>query len=797
MLRNYLITAWRNLLRNRVNSTINIIGLALALGCGLLVLQFVRHELGFDGFHEKAGRVFLVYAQVRQPTGTRCHTQLSAAKQEALAESFPGIARAARVAWFSPQIGQGEGAVEQKGAAVDPAFLEMFSFPLFRGNPATALASPEGVVLSETACRQLWATEDPMGQVVTVQAGGGARDFTVTGVLQDIPENSSLRFDVLLSQEGLAIISGWGVTQGASGSIISVGGPSCIFVELAEKTSAAKVEPLLTSLLRRDQRSRESLHLLGLDQLHSAPPFLLAGAQLQNRGKPAHVYTLSGIGVLVLAMACITFANLALGRASLRAGEIGVRKVVGAERRDLLWQFWGEAVLLSLLALVLGLVLAQLLLPFFNNMVERSLELDLTRPGTLLTCLGLAVLVGTVAGAYPAAVLSGLRPVSVFGRALEIGGRTTFSRGLIVLQFALSTILVVCTLGMERQIDYLQVKGLGFDGDQVIRASLPRPTFSQALEAFKHELAAHPQLVHGCVGATPTLGFGEVRTRWKSGELTGLCRPYYVEHGFVETLGLDVLAGRDFSPEFATDTGGAVIVNQTLARALGVDDPVGQELVEVSIVGQETRLRIIGVVNDFHYSSLHQKIEPVIVRIADRMFLQSLVRLDAANIPAALETARSAWERAVPDREFRYEFLDDRFAGMYRQEERWGWIMRAATGFALLIACLGLFGLMALVSGRRTKEISIRRILGASARQIVGLLTWEFSALVVSANLVAWPVAYFAMGRWLEGFAYRIELGPGLYLLGGSLALGIAWLTVSWQAIHVSLANPVSQLRYE
>ena len=797
MLRHYLITAWRNLRRNRIYSVVNILGLALALCCSLLVSQFVYHELSFDVFHEKADRVYLVYQHNQQLADTPFadHSLLST-EQKALAENYPGIVRTARVTWINPQIGEGERVFKQKGAAVDPSFFDMFSFPLLRGDPAAALALPHAVVLTETACRQLWGEENPLGQVLSVQVGKVPREFTVTGVLRDIPENSSLRFDVLLSHEALEAASREGATADASGNLSMRSYMHCIFVELAKQVSASELEAQISTLLREDQRSRMSLHLRSVDQLHFAPQRIY-GAELKNRGKLAYVYILSGIGLLVLTVACINFTNLALGRASLRAREIGVRKVVGAGRGDLMRQFWGEAVLLSLIALVLGLTLAELLLPFFNNLIERSLELDLTQPSVLLTALGLALLVGTAASAYPAAVLSALRPVTALGRRPQIGGRSAFSRGLIVLQFALSTLLVVCTLGMGRQLDYLQIKGLGFDGDRVIRVSLPYPNFGQVLEVFKNELAAHPQQVSGCVGASSVPGLGGARTTWKFGELRGRCGLFCVDYGFVETLGLDLLSGRDFSPNFATDTDEVVIVNQTLARILGVDDPVGQELVEVNVVGQEKKLRIIGVVNDFHYASLHQKIEPVMLQVGGPTRVQALVRLDAGNIPAALEIARKAWEKVAPDREFHYEFLNDSFAGMYRQEERWGWIVRTAAGCALLIACLGLFGLVALVTGRRTKEIGIRRVLGASARQVVGLLTWEFSVLVVVANLVAWPVTYFVMARWLEGFAYRIELGPGLFLLGGLLTLGIAWLTVSWQAIHASLANPVDALRYE
>ena len=803
MLRNYLVTAWRNLLRNRIYSAVNILGLALALGCGLLVSQFVWHELSFDGFHEKGDRVHLVYQHDRRGADTPIAylSMLSDDKREALATNYPEIVSTAKVTWIQPQVGLGEQLFEQKGVAVDPSFLEMFSFPLLQGDVGAALASPHAVVLTEKVVHQLWGDADPIGQVVSVQVDDASREFTVTGVLRDVPENSSLRFDVLLSQEGLAAGSG------GSGSFSVRSRANCTFVELTEQASAAELEAQFPALVREDEKANVSIHLQPVVQMHFSP-WRIFGSELKNRGKPAYVYTLSGIGLLVLVVACINFANLALGRASMRAREIGVRKVVGAGRGDLMRQFWGEAVLLSLFALGLGLALAELLLPFFNDLIERSLELDLTRPGTMLTALGLALLVGTVASVYPAAVLSRLRPVAALGRVPQIGGRSSFSRGLIVLQFSLSILLVICTLGMGRQLDYMRIKELGFDGDQVILVWLPPPGAgndmivrstggNSALEIFKNELAVHPQQVLGCAGAMPAPGAGGARTKWKFGEQGGRCGLFQVDYGFVETLGLKLLAGRDFSPEFVTDTDEAVIVNQTLARRMGVEDPVGRELVEASDWGPEKRLRIIGVVNDFHYASMHQEIGSVMLRMGDPMQVQALVRLDAGNIPAALEVAKKAWEKAVPDREFRYDFLDDRFAGMYRQEERWGWIVRAAAGFALLIACLGLFGLVALITGQRTKEIGIRRVLGASARQIVGLLTREFTGLVVVANLVAWPVAYFAMGRWLEGFAYRIELGLELFLLGGMLALGIAWLTVSWQAVRAALANPVEALRYE
>ena len=806
MLKNYLITAWRNLLRNRVYSAVNILGLALALGCGLLVSQFVWHEVRFDGFHEKGDRVHLVYQHDKRGAGTPIanHTMMSDDKREGLATNYPEIVRTAKMTWIAPKVGSGEPLFEQKGVAVDPSFLEMFSFPLLQGDVATALTLPHAIVLTEKVVRQLWGGADPMGRAVSVQVDEVPREFTVTGVLRDIPENSSLRFDVLLSHEGLAAAE---ADAPAPGSFSVRSRTNCTFVELAEQASAAELEARFPALIREDEGDNVSIHLLSISQLHFYSQRIF-GAELKNRGKPAYVYTLSGIGLLVLVVACINFANLALGRASMRAREIGVRKVVGAGRGDLMRQFWGEAVLLSLFALGLGLALAELLLPFFNDLIERSLELDLTRPATLLAALGLTLLVGTVASAYRAVGLAKLGPVAALGRVPQIGGRSSFSRGLIVLQFSLSILLVVCTLGMGRQLDYMRIKELGFDGDQVILIWLPPPTAgndmivrstggNSALEIFKNELAAHPEQVFGCAGAMPAPGAGGARTKWKFGEMGGSCGLFQVDHGFIETLGLKLLDGRDFSPAFATDAEEAVIINQTLANALNVEEPLGLELIEASNWRPEKKLRIIGVVDDFHYASMHREIGPVLLRLGGPMQVQALVRLDAGDIPAALEVARQAWAKAVPDREFRYEFLDDRFAGMYRQEERWGWIVRAAAGFALLIACLGLFGLVALSTGQRTKEIGIRRVLGASARQIVGLLTREFTGLVIAANLVAWPVAYYAMGRWLEGFAYRIELGVGLFVLSGLLALGIALLTVGWQAVRAALTNPVEALRYE
>ena len=503
-------------------------------------------------------------------------------------------------------------------------------------------------------------------------------------------------------------------------------------------------------------------------------------------------YILASIGLLILAIACINFTNLAIGRASTRAREIGVRKVVGAGQRQLMWQYWGEAILLSLIALALGVGLTELLLPPFNALVQRKLDIDYVTflPVSIL----LALLVGVLAGAYPALIMSRFRPVAVLRNTFKVGGKNSFSKGLLVAQFCLSIGLVIGTLVMEGQLHYMKTKDMGFDVEHLVcvytEGGLPYQTMKNELESRREIL--------GVTGAYPgpgTRGRGAPGRLEHEGEEIRFYR-FWVDYNFIETLKMRLVAGRDFSREFATDSTNAVIINQALAARLGWGNPVGRELPGTGRA-PHANPTIIGVVENFHYSTLHRKIQPAALyaHLGSSVYLTA--RISPDNVPGTMALLQETAERMETDHGFRYYFVDENFDNAYRNEERWGRIVTYATTLAVAVSCMGLFGLVSLAVSRRTKEVGIRKVLGASVGQIVVLLSKEFTWLVLVANAIAWPVAYYAATQWLENFAYRIEPGWVFFVMGGVSTLALAWLTVSYQAVKAALANPVESLRYE
>jgi putative ABC transport system permease protein len=795
MFRNYLVVAWRNLWRHKVYSFINIFGLALSLACCLLIYTFVWSEWTYDAFHEKADRIFLVYIQNDAPGGPSVAAGLPSLYDQILQKAYTSIANTVRiqaVPLTAVVSVDGRSFRRENAFFVDSTLFAVFSFPLSKGASISALGSPNSAVVTEKLAHKYWGEEEALGKPLSISTDAGTQTFTVTGIARDLPENSTIQFDLLLPFSAAEFLvdpttSSW----------------TNFYIELSDGTGPALLEQQFQELIKQylpKLQGSLTLRLLSLRDLHFTATMML---HRSPQGTPAYSYILAGIGLLVLAISCINFISLAIGCASTRAKEIGVRKVAGAHRSQLMVQFWGEFLLLSLLALGLGLALAEVLLPTFNELVQRHLSLDYTAWSTLGGITGLTLLTGLLAGVYPAVILSDFQPATVLKSTVRMGRKGWFGRGLVVFQFAFSTALVIAVLSMARQMDFLKAKDLGFDGEQVMIISLPyselaKRTANAHLERYKNELAPHGGYIIRSTIVSPAPGANLFPYLW---QVEGKQVPVYFfrgDHDFVRTLGLRLISGRDFDSSLAADEG--VIINQTFARLLGGGDPIGRDLRGF----MRTERKVIGVVEDFHYGDMHQMIEPVAIylgkphsRDLQDQLLNFMVRLNPTDIPKGLAILRSAWEKILPDTDFNYSFLDEQFDRMYREDERWQQIVFWASVFTVLIACLGLLGLALLSVSRRTKEIGIRKVLGASVPSIVALLSKEFTCLVLAANLIAWPVAYFAMHRWLENFAYRIELGPGVFVLGGLLALLIAWLTVSCQAIRAARANPVEALRYE
>ena len=784
MLRNYLTIALRHLLRDRGYAVINILGLAIGIACCILIFLYVRHEWTYDAFHEKADRIYRVNLVGKTPDGETYEMSISPIPlAPALSEQFPEISRVVRLRGGGGMVvRRGDRMFREEGVLfTDSLFFDMFSFRLRRGDPATALKDKDTVVISRTAADRYFGGDVPQGARITIDDD----EMIVTGVVEDIPGNSSIRFDFLIPYAKMRD-KGWWSYQSTSWNSSS----TYTFIELMDPAQTPALEERLPGFVETHfpEEYAPGLSLQPLTAIHLNPDVRYSQGSPSD---PKLSYILAGIAFLILLIACINFMNLAIGRSSTRAREVGMRKVLGAQRTQIMRQFWGEAILLCGFALALGVVLAHLFLPTFNALADKNLVLDYHTSGSTLLALiggvGLAVL---IAGGYPALILSGFNPVSVLKNQLRIGGANLFTRSLVVVQFALSVLLIICTLIMFRQLDYIRNQGLGFNQEQV--AIIRAPWNISVLDVFRNAISSYDDILQ-VTGASASFGpdrggeHGTYIDKERNIQLTAYT--FRVDYDYVKTLGLELVDGRDFSREFVGDAGKSSIINQAAVRDMGWEEPIGQKLPQGTTV--------VGVVKDYHFQSLHEAIAPVVMHLNSGNVSYIMVRISGKNIPATLALLEDKWQEAAPLVPFEYYFLDEDIDRFYRSEARFSRIATYSALFAVFIACMGGFGLITLAVTRRTREIGIRKVMGATVPDIVLLLAKEYVRLVVIANILIWPLAYWVMSRWLQNFAYRVEIGPGAFVTAGVLALVIALLTVGYQAVKAALANPVDALRYE
>ena len=780
MLRNYLIIAIRNLFRHKLYSFINISGLAVGIAFCILVLLFVRYEWSFDTFHEDVERIFLMQQIEKGIDEDYYHgeawVRMPLLFKTALLEDFPEIERVVRI---YPGITKGTDvhygdkvSFDQSGLYADPAFFEMFSFFQVSGDLKTALRELNSVVISRAIAHRYFEDEDPIGKFVSIRTSRELENFTITGVV-DVPDNSSIQFDFVLSlekviQEG-KLNPAWDRWNYYT------------FVQLPEQLQASDLEnrfpPFAEACFgkwiewRREDYNNYELHLklFPLRDIHSNLRFVY---DLGPTTDPVYSYLLSGIALSVLLMACVNFMNLSLGLSSTRFREVGMRKVLGARRAHLVKQFGGEAVLLSFLALFLGIALSELLLPTFNGLIHKELTIDYG--STWLVLLTLVLFTGLIAGSYPVLVLSGFHPVEVLKGQLRFGGSNRFTRGLVVVQFALSLIMVIATLIMSAQMHYLKTKKLGFNTEQLVvidtnpvgllglaNEEKERLLYLYQRQAAQYDDIINVSMVNGSFGRDGLEVMGDTH----EGRKIDLCvlETYY---DYLEVLGIPLIEGRTFSRNFPSDARRSVLVNETLVQEFGPRAVIG-ERVPAQPENRWLDREIIGVVGDFHIRTWQYEISPTVIVLAEdpRRLRYILVKINLEDIPAMLSMLEETWRQIVPDYPFLFSFLDADVERTFREDERWLKIIRYSALFGIFIACLGAFGLSSLMVARRTKEIGIRRVLGASAISIVSLLSREFVWQMVVSSFLAFPVSYFAISRWLQSFAYRIDLGIGVFVL--------------------------------
>ena len=815
MFRNYLKVAWRNLLRHPLYAAINVVGLGIAISFCLLAYLFVRYEWTYDAFHENADRIYRVYAEFenRQPSG-----DTPRALAQVLTEALPDV----RMVRMNPEarmilhFGQ---KTRARFLQADPAILDVFSFTLIKGDPATVWEDPNYVVITDTMGDRLFAGEDPIGKTISVQdvkgiwyAPSGETSFspgsprrssesrdgfsgrqpthelTITGVMEAIPENSTIRFDFLSTLNPAVQNWGWGLSAVET------------LILLPDHLTQAEIERRLEhlSIPWPSSQAPGKLKLQALTDIY----FDSGGHGLYHVGNPVYSYLLASIATLVLVVAAVNYTSLSVGRSFSRAREVGIRKVAGGLRTQLARQFLAESVLLTLIALALGLALAEMFMPGFNSLVNRQFALsDLVDSTSFAFLFVMALVVGIVAGGYPALFLSGFVSADALKGRFKVGRMGFFSRALVVLQLAISTSLVTCMTIASLQMSILKTKPLGFEAGHVVVVRLTGISKRMQLaKVFEEAIRPH----HSILNTTKTsLGFNNsMRSStdiiWKGTTLEDVER-IFCDPRFLEAMQCGLTAGRNFDRESDPET--SVIVNESLAGRLRWEAPLGET---IRLGGKE--LTVIGVVRDFHFRSFRHAIGPAVLQLQPTsssgrhvwdVRYQLMIRIRPESVFDTLDFLRKKWGEIAPDIPINYSFLDEEIDRQYREERRWFRIAGYATFFAVFIACLGAFGLTSLTVARRTKEIGIRKIVGAPTSRIISLLAREYVVLVGIAAVIAWPATYVAAERWLRDFAYRVDPGIGTYLLGGLLMLLMVLLAVSLQVTRAARANPVDALRYE
>ena len=821
MLRNHWIIAWRNLMRHRLHTAINLAGLGLGMAFCLLAWRFASQEWSFDRFHGKGDRIYRVYMEITLPEMGR----VSSADMVELAFA-PELEALSPLVERTVRLSAGEGSDKSDrfvrttfaGASsdeeillVDPAFFEVFDFPLLRGDAATALTERNSVVLGHEMAQRLFGGTDPLGQSLSLVSPdwGKAEDFTITGVAAPVPRTSSIQFNMLLPLDNSEFLfmdspDEWEGTCNA-------------YVLLQAGADPADLAPALAQLGRTWLRLHEDD--LPADFPKDASPYRLqpltglrsdtgllrwVGHGVVEPRDPYVSYILGSIALAVLLMGCINFVNLAIGRASLRAAEVGVRKAVGAGRGHLMRQFVGEAAVLSVLGLGAGCALASLLLPAFNATFSQELSLGLTQPGTLGALAALLVLVSLGAGWYPALVLSRLAPMSAIRRSLSTAGITRISRVLVGVQLAISVALITCTLIMYHQLDHVMARDMGLDQERVIAVHTEPVNNPDQIRLVE------PMLNHHRIASISLSDDDFLRDEYPSDYRAttpegreAKVRRFMVDHQFVKTMGLEVIQGRDFSPAQG-DKESVVLISESSVARLGLADPVGEtvELMRVSPSGRKSRghYRIVGVVKDFTFESGYEESPPGLLALHPGLPGEGelmLVRVKPGDLQEVLQHLRQAWNGVVNYSDFDFSFLQQDLEAAYRDELRWRRVITWAAAGAVLISALGAFALTALAVGRRTKEIGIRKALGATVVGLTALMAREFAWLGLLGAAAASPLAWWWMRGWLDGFAFRIDLSPWHFAAGAAIALAAVLVSSCHQAWRAARADPVRALRYE
>lgn len=817
MLKNYIKIAFRALTRSKAHSAINIIGLSLGIAVCILIVLYVKDEWTFDRFHSKAERIYRVYA--REDWGENQQffaTTTPFPMGPALKDNFPEVEQQVRISKQGTQVRVGDDQFAETLAVLGENFFDVFDFELIKGDKETALKKQDNVIVSDFLAKRYFGDADPIGKTISIQLNETFHDFTIAAVSKRVPTNSSVRFYLAISELNLPRLFNERVLTSAWFNI----NPET-YVMLREGVDPKSVEakfPSIFKTLLGEERYAESKYAPGLQPLttiHLDTDYPGGDAPVSN---PKYSLILGAIALLILFVACINFVTLSVGRSLKRAKEVGIRKVVGAARQQLITQFIGEAILIATISMIIGVASAVLALPTFNNLSGKELAFPLD--GFLFTVIAsLLLIIGLISGSYPAFVLSAFRPVTVLKGAITSGSsKQTLRKALVGVQLVLSVFLITCTLIMRNQLTFLQDKDLGFNKEQivVVPINLPRgPSFSELAklgfaktDQFKVALAGKPGIGEMCAGAQD-FGNGS----WVNAGYTDDNSVYrtfninIIDDDYIPVMKMQMAQGRNFDDANPSDLRRSVIVNEAFVKEYGWSDAIGKKIPGKAFADHE----IVGVVKDFNYSSLYTKVEPLVmvrepevlaggienINISIRPVPKLMVRIRAGETAAGVAEIKKAWEALAAGEEFRFEFVDQALAQQYASDQNLGKIVSIATVLAILIGSLGLYGLASLAMQNRTKEITIRKVLGATEGSLLVLLSREYVVLIAVCLLISVPMTVYLMQGWLATFEYRVPIGWAVFLVSGGISLFIALATIGHQTLKTAWTQPAQALKYE
>jgi predicted permease len=802
MLINYFKVALRNIFRQKGYSLINITGLAIGMACCILLLLWVQDELSYDKFHKNAKNIYRVEQDLKTASGLFHIWMTSTPMGLALKEEIPEINNISR------SVNPGTLLVRYKDNSffekevqlVDPSFLQIFTFPLIKGNPETALNLPTSIVINKELAKKYFGDEDPLGKSILVN---NSFPFTVTGVFENIPRNSTIQADILMPFEFAKNFRQFADTWGTN-SVMT-------WVKINDNSKISLINDKMTNLVAKNQAESASGNPTP-EQIKQyretiGPSFILmplTSIELyaywgygQLNGSIQSVYIFTALAFLVLIIACINFISLSTARSANRAKEVGIRKVVGAHKNNIIKQFFTESILITIIAFAFALNIVLILLPLFSELSGKKFDADsLFNIEIMIGLFVIIIFTGIASGSYPAFFLSLFQPIAVLKGKIRSGIKSrVFRKLLVVTQFSLSIILLIGTIAVYQQMQFMRNKKLGYEKEHLLYLPL-RGEVQQFYNTLKEELLKD-QRVLGVSGSwqTPTnMSAGSDGFDWdgKNPNNKPMISFGSVDFNYVETMKIEIAEGRSFSSAFSTDSSNAVLINEELAKLIGTQTVVGKRFTFSDKNGT-----IIGIMKNYHYQAVQNNIEPLALYIAPKKVRFIIVRLSEGDLPSSIEKVKSTWQKLFPSYPFEYRFFDDDFEKMYRADERIGTLLKYAAILSIFIACLGLFGLASFMAEQRTKEIGIRKVLGASVSGITFMLSKEFVQWVIIANIVADPIAYFLTKRWLQDYAYRITISWWVFGFAVCITLAVAMLTIGWQTIKAARANPANSIKYE